>query len=1092
MPRITDYDRRDFPRLLAGDSIDASRGVLFQNPNTTPIPPNFKNISILIGLGGMGIQTLDKIKEALTQHMAPGWENFIGFLAIDSDYNDLEAARYLSPNERICITDPYIPQRIHNSDLWPSAWRSFADPNATRTLPPPGYPSAHRSRLLGKLKIHDKPTAQLGFDEQIVERLDTLKRSMCSPSRSGIYQVYVIGGIGGGTGGGTLLEMPALIRQAIQDPRLSTYAMLYLPDTIASMAGNPHGIVANGFATLKELDYFSGLRMRRDTKECWGYNFNALPKLEITSEQKFYEIPFLIGTSQGNNRYSAQEAIETVTKSLVTILEDEPLSFRVSCHAAQNAQVRPMDVSLPRPAPGTRHSVPNCYGALGYAQSTVPAKTVHAYIIGQICKKAGIADLSREDWEAAAAAAGAGGMVPFRGENCYLNANEGTQKARAIVAPLERLLKEVIFNGRCNLAEEFLFDWDTVKNQRMYDDPAFLHQINTMHERVCDYSAEKELAQKIRQAYTQFMGNVHQYVLAEGPLAYVILYDGRFIPSGGNLGMGIKDMLRNLCAGRRADGSPYPVCPVKLAEEHEASTRETMIKRKLNALELARKLAGNDDPSGTIENWKYALEAVVVARINEERGKIALGHNNIFDVNVLRPAALLRDNLQSFGYVLNSMASIYEMHGHVVDNFEEFNYSSDNASQVNLAGFDTNAYSWVKCQADNIIAAASPNTVRGMLVASFFNPQTMDRWLYIPEDTVKNESGKVTLQNKDVPIPAREIFDSVIAQCVPNNLSFSIESLFNQVAVSDSDYDELAQRILRALARKSKPLFNGHYPEQKLRVALILPNSLNYAGTVGTRILHALENEAYRAFGFAPVDIYYGNDTDSIHVVQYVTGLELYNLKELNDWEKVYETRLTMVQHMHGYSPSAVCTINDRGEASYADRRPWEDYPSPCVYEMGAKNTRDPMTHQISREGERQLAIDKIIAQARELGLLYAEKTQPDGWEIRCCLFSRGEDDWKFDISRLSPQENGFYPTGRKLVEAVAEQNQKSLADITQIVRLDSAGLLSHPAPSEDLAWEFAAEVLYVHIPLLDDLTASVNWFREALCDCLPHPDLNV
>jgi hypothetical protein len=507
-----------------------------------------------------------------------------------------------------------------------------------------------------------------------------------------------------------------------------------------------------------------------------------------------------------------------------------------------------------------------------------------------------------------------------------------------------------------------------------------------------------------------------------------------------------------------------------------------MIKCKLNPVELAKKLAGNDDPSGTIEDWKNAVQAVVVARINEERGKIALGHNNAFDVNVIRSAALLRDNLYSFGHVLNTMAGIYAEHGGVVGNFEEFNNSSDNASEVNLAGIDTKAYSWIKRQADNEVKNVTAKAVRNELVESFFNGETMNKWLEIPENTVKNESGKVTLLNKDVAVPAREMFDSAMSKVAPNNLDVSIESLFEQVAVSAGDYDDLARKIVSELARKSKPLFNGHCPDNYISRSIMYPASLHNAGASGVQVIEALKNAAATVFNNANVDVYGSDDTDTIRMYQLVAPLEMYNLNELNDWEKEYETRLTEVQHMHGYSPSTVCSINDRGDASYVDPRPWEDYPSPCVYEKGAKNTRDPMTNQIIREGKRQMSVDDLIEEAKKLGILFVEE-QGSGntktYSIKRVHFNRESETWSFNLDRLSALDNGFYPTGKKLVEAVARQNKKTLADITELVRLDSAGLLSASAPSEAYAWEYAAEVLYVHIPMLDDITDSVAWFRE-------------
>jgi hypothetical protein len=140
------------------------------------------------------------------------------------------------------------------------------------------------------------------------------------------------------------------------------------------------------------------------------------------------------------------------------------------------------------------------------------------------------------------------------------------------------------------------------------------------------------------------------------------------------------------------------------------------------------------------------------------------------------------------------------------------------------------------------------------------------------------------------------------------------------------------------------------------------------------------------------------------------------------------------------------------------------------------------MTNQIIREGKRQMAIDKLIAEARNLGLLYAEEEGTGNsrkYVIKRVYFDQVTHTWGFNVDRLATLPNGFYPTGKALVKAVAQQNKKTLEEISEVVRLDSAGLLAEGASSEAYAWEYAAEVLYVHIRMLDHLTSSVEWFRN-------------
>ena len=193
MPNLTQFDRRNIATLLAAGNMDVTEGL---GETWRWIPPETTNRTILIGLGGTGVKTVNHIKRTISKKLDRSWENYVAFLAIDSDRTALEAAESLTPDECLYAALPGFAHRLFNSDMYAPAWQKFLDPREADQISTELLDNDN-GRLKGKLKIHDMDFQTCrAVDVEIVNRLVHSKQMLAPlPAGNGTYEVYVISSI---------------------------------------------------------------------------------------------------------------------------------------------------------------------------------------------------------------------------------------------------------------------------------------------------------------------------------------------------------------------------------------------------------------------------------------------------------------------------------------------------------------------------------------------------------------------------------------------------------------------------------------------------------------------------------------------------------------------------------------------------------------------------------------------------------------------------------------------------------------------------------------------------------------------------------
>lgn len=1077
MKHVYDYKLEDLSKLLAADKIHTSGDSML---NAAKIQPDKHNRTILIGLGGTGCKTIHYVKKAIAAKLAPGWEKYVAFLAIDTAGNELDCMTFLDPTEKLKLTLPNVAERAADYTAYPgNTWGVFADPEQVKHIPAFASEGAGRNRLMGKMKFHDK-NLSMGVDEEIVSRLRKLKGDLESFSEKdpGYYEVYVIGSVSGGTCSGGFLEMPALIHQALNVRNVNIYAMLYLPDTLAELdSANRAELEANGYAALKELNYFQGLHMRDGYSESWTCNDSANSVITIDSAQNFFELPYLVGTKGGASADSIDRAMDTIAEFLISLLGNitapdgkAPFltkSFFSNAKSRWGIKAAADGTNSQMERPGTAHEFPKNFGAIGFASASAPREILQAYTIGEACRAAGLQPVSMA--ERAALVADGVTFLPFLGKQDYLTASNGTANAAQLLKPLTDFLngyQTKDFDMVSDLGSKPV-EWDDIYKSE-YDDGVLEEQIRRYVKSKTQPADLERLDERIQKAFTEFRRNVRDYIEKEGPFAFVNLYEGHFIKENDNFGVGIKAMLERMIEGQnpttgRQNGwqSPEDAKEVVKQIRSEISQNGGLWKKMGSAFTGKRKEQA--------QNWKEAMDTWGNRLFNEKQRERVLGKHNALDKYFNQPAAVLATQLEYFGSLLVELSKIYQRFGAKLNSYQSFATVTDSPASVNIAAVNENAYSWLKSQADLVTQTIAGKKVRDALIKSFFDAP--ESWMAFGEHVTTDTFTGVTLTNPDAPVDARNTFEACMMDNIAMNVNVSIENVFESIQASVS-YNVFAQQILTRLNEVSGILFNGNVAGNLYHRYIMYPRALD---ATAPAIVNAIQ-QAAKAID-PSIEFYCSDYTDSIMMYQQAVPFEIYLLNDLAQWEKNYEVKQQSPNGLHGRSPDLAKVMDAQGTVHYEEKTSWYDYPS-IVYRKDYSAV-DNDGHYIYHEGLVRARIDKLLEEAKTLGVLYSQQDSNGEWYINR-VFCFNPSSWHFDET-LVPADpvTGKMPVGLNFVKAVLAQNNKTLDEVSKTVELLDGGLMNKHHSTEAWAWNYAKRVLYSHRPMLAEIRETLKLFRE-------------
>ncbi|MBR2370745.1 MAG: hypothetical protein IKA82_01865 [Clostridia bacterium] len=377
-------------QLLHYETLRISEGGVVSNNDTTS--SSNQKPTLIVGLGGMGMDALYQIKTALHRRLGGKInKNFIKFLEFDTDTNAYRNQGYykvLAENtEAVMLDGNVIPKR---QDAWTSEMRNISTRTFSPTLSGDG---AGQKRLSGRFVLFDN-----AIFNRVISALRTALSTLSNAGTGKEIEVYLITGTGGGTGSGLCVDIPYLIRHVaykelhIPENALKINGFVFLPDTYNSIASTVTRELThpNGYAALKEIDYFMAASI---TDAEFKAQYNRSYNVEFIG-QNIFDICFLVGGTP-----SSHASIPNSKEVAVNVVKDTIINFVVGTQKASGGTNNPGDSFLMssfiiNTDAGINAQVGNCnhiplngvykYVSLGSGSVNLPVVSIHEYVVSEV------------------------------------------------------------------------------------------------------------------------------------------------------------------------------------------------------------------------------------------------------------------------------------------------------------------------------------------------------------------------------------------------------------------------------------------------------------------------------------------------------------------------------------------------------------------------------------------------------------------------------------------------------------------------------------------------------------------------------------
>lgn len=351
---------------------------------------------LVIGLGGMGLKTMRRLKKELNDRLGSIDPGFLRILSIDTDRRDREAAikeGFMTGDEIPLIDNTRVAAALAaQKEFRPAPISSIIPEDFTQALNGNG---ANQVRLAGRLSVMDLEVFGIIYNA-IKESIKGL-----SDFATTTLDVHVVAGIGGGSGSGLVIDIPYIVRKVAQDlalpnNRLRVFGHVYLPNSYDGIA-NPQAAYRNGYAALKEIDYYMNLQTSGET-------FDALypaPVGQVSFSANIFDQCTLIGGTLAAAKIVSnpqEKALAVCVENLVNQCTSvkgtgsdgtngsitdffSAESFHVNTATALNVVMTNPNVHFPEQGN-------YCYNIIGSSSIKFPTNAIIEKLVGEIGKEA--------------------------------------------------------------------------------------------------------------------------------------------------------------------------------------------------------------------------------------------------------------------------------------------------------------------------------------------------------------------------------------------------------------------------------------------------------------------------------------------------------------------------------------------------------------------------------------------------------------------------------------------------------------------------------------------------------------------------------
>ena len=292
---------------------------------------------LFIGLGGKGCQVVADLKTEISRKIQCSQNemgrNHVEYLAIDSDDNELrrlcrenfgEAGSngVLQNQEVFHLDDSMSAAVLNNPHMRPDYIKEWMNESLAIWLDgngSGGNRQAGRGLLFGERNI----STLCEVVSSKLARLNTVSGKET--------QVYIFAGIGGGTGSGTVIDIPYIIRECAHrlGNEIEIFGYIFLPDTYNVGQNMAPQIVPNSYAALQEIAVFMelGKSSVRRFKARYSNQFC------IDSTENIFDACVLVdgkretGRVPNPDRFSRKKVVNYVIAQMFSFHEPTPEDF---------------------------------------------------------------------------------------------------------------------------------------------------------------------------------------------------------------------------------------------------------------------------------------------------------------------------------------------------------------------------------------------------------------------------------------------------------------------------------------------------------------------------------------------------------------------------------------------------------------------------------------------------------------------------------------------------------------------------------------------------------------------------------------------
>jgi hypothetical protein len=277
--------------------------------------------TVIVGIGGTGNEVIARVRRAI-EEVYGSLKAFpiVSFLSIDTDKdyqvsNPSAAGSPLKENEKFHATvrgidADAILQNMQNFP-WIEAWfPNELEKNVTALEAGAGQIRgcgrfAFFYNYAGVKKAFTSACDRAKGNEQ--EMLDRYGVAV----KTTAMNVFVVGSLSGGTGSGMLLDLAYCIRAWLKGIIASptTTAIVPMPTAFAAIDVGDR-VLANGYAALMELSYFSDSRTR------YRAQFGASASDEIIESRAPFDFTYLVGTKNEAGEFGLDQIREAIAQNI--------------------------------------------------------------------------------------------------------------------------------------------------------------------------------------------------------------------------------------------------------------------------------------------------------------------------------------------------------------------------------------------------------------------------------------------------------------------------------------------------------------------------------------------------------------------------------------------------------------------------------------------------------------------------------------------------------------------------------------------------------------------------------------------------------